>query len=139
MFGLTKRQFLKKSKKTLQETGTQTISLRGLMNQDSKGQIRLKDTQRGVDSLRNRVEETFSQQEKLNPPSSCLQLQQDIIKAMIIFHESVVSYSESLMAKEVNLEEKFRELLKKSNAELDEYTALSLSLSREVDSNLQKK
>ncbi len=136
MFGLTKRQFLKKSKKTLQETGVQILSYRRLMNQEDKGEINLLEAQRSLDHLRNEVEDTFSRFEKLNPPSECLGLKQMIIKALIIFHESLVTYSESLLASESDLKEK---LQKRSDEELLKYKELSLSLSREVDAGLQKK
>ncbi len=139
MFGLTKRQFLKRSKEALQETGVHILSLRRLMSQEVKGQISLLEAQRGLDSLRSNVEDTFSRYEKLNPPSKCLQLKQRIIKGLILFNESLVAYYESLMAREADLEGKYQELLEKSNEELDKYKELSLSLSREVDSKLRKK
>ncbi len=136
MFGLTKHQFLKRSKEALKETGVQTLSFRRLMNQKAKGEISLLEVQRSLDRLRNDAEDTFSQYEKLNPPSKCLGLKQRAIKALIMFHESLVTYSESLPAREPALQEK---LLKRSSEELDEYKELSFHLSREVDSNLQKK
>lgn len=139
MFGLTRRQFLKKSKKALQETGAQIISLRGLMNQEAKGEISLLEAQRRLDHLRSEVEEIFSRYEKLKSPSKCLQLQQRIMKGLILFYESLVVYSESLQAKEDGLEESSQNLLIKSAQKLHEYKELSLSLSREVDSNLWKR
>jgi hypothetical protein len=136
MFGLTKRQLLKRSKEALQETGVQVLSFRRLTSQKTKGEINLLEAQRSLERLRNEVEDTFSRYEKLNPPSECLKLKQRIMKALIIFHESLVTYSESLLAKESDLQEK---LQKRSDEELNEYKELSLYLSREIDSNLQKK
>lgn len=136
MFGLTKRQFLKKSKNALQETGIQILSFRGLINQEVKGEISLLEAQRSLDHLRNDAENTFSWYVKLNPPSKCLGLQQRIINALIIFYESLVAYSESLQASEDHQEEKSKLLLVKSSEELNKYKELSLSLSREVDSAL---
>lgn len=139
MFGLTRRQFLKKSKKALQETGVQILTMRSLKNQEVKGSTNLLDAQRSLDNLRKEVEETFSRYTKLNPPSKCLDLQHRIVQGLILFHESLVIYSESLMAKKDGLDEKFQELLKKSNEELEKYKELFLSLSREVDSELRRK
>ncbi len=138
MFGLTKRQFLKRSKEALQETGVQVLSLRGLMNQEAKGEIDLLEAQRSLDALRKTAEDTFSRYQKLNPPSKCFSLQQNIINTLIIFYESLVAYSESLLAKEEDSEEKSLNLLRKSNEELYKYKEVSATLSREVDSNLQK-
>jgi len=50
-----------------------------------------------------------------------------------------VAYSESLYARKDGLEDKSRQLMEKSSENLNKYLEISLSLSREVDSNLQKK
>lgn len=139
MLGITKLQFLKKSKKALQETGVHILSFRGLINQEANGEISLLEAQRSLDRLRNGAEDTFSQYRKLKPPSKCQELQQSIISALILFYESIVSYSESLYAREEGLKDKYGQLLEKSNEELNKYIEVSLSLSRMVDSNLKKR
>lgn len=139
MFGLTKHQFLKKSKKALQETSIQSLSFRRLINQDAKDEIVILEAHRSLDRLRNHADDTFTSYRKLNPPSKCLQLQQSIINALILFYDSLVAYSESLHGKEDGLEDKSSQLMEKSSEKLNKYIEISLSLSREVDSNLQKK
>lgn len=139
MFGLTKRQFLKKSKEALKETGLQVLALRGLMNKEVKGKISLLEAQRGLDSLRNKVEDTFTSYQKLNPPSKCATLKQEVIHVLILFHESMVSYSESLQSKEDGKLEESANLLNQSQEKLIEYKELSLPVSKEVDSHLRKK
>ncbi|HTX61262.1 MAG TPA: hypothetical protein VMC48_03060 [Methanobacterium sp.] len=138
MFGLTKRQFLKRSKKALQETGSQVLSLRGLMNQEYNNEITLLEAQRRLDVLRRDVEETFSVYEKNSPPSNCLSLYQRILNGLILFFESIVTYSEYLQAKERSLPEENLENLGKTRENLLRYRELSLNLSREVDSYLRK-
>jgi hypothetical protein len=138
MFGLTKRQFLKKSKKNLQQTGVQILSLRVLMNKESKGQLSLREAQRSLDTLRNQVENSFSTYEKLNPPSECLTLQQQIFNALIIFHSSLVSYSESLNNSEKGLTNEADLKLNESAQKLKKYQEIALSLSKEIDSYLKK-
>ena len=139
MFGMTKRQFLKRSKKALQETGVQILSLRGLMNQETSADISIIEAHRRLDVLRREVENTFSSYEKLISPSECFHLHQEIIHGLILFFESIVTYSEYLYAKESNLEKEFPDLLRKSNKNLKEYQELSIKLSKEVDSKLNKK
>ena len=138
MFGLTKRQFLKKSKKSLQQTGVQILSLRNLMNKESKGVISLREAQRSLDTLRNQVENSFSTYEKLNPPSKCIPLQLQIFNAMIIFHSSLVSYSEYLNNSEKGLTNETDLLLNESDRKLKKYQEIALSLSKEIDSYLKK-
>jgi hypothetical protein len=139
MFGLTKRQFLKKSKKALQDTGVQILSLKGLMNQVAFDQITIREAHRRLDVLRRDMEETFSVYEKINPPSKCFQLYQRIIKGLVLFFESIVLYSEYLQAKEGNLPADNLDKLEKTRENLESYQGVSLRLSREVDSMLRKK
>lgn len=139
MFGMTKRQFLKRSKKALQETGAEILALRRLMNKVSSDEISIKDAYRRLDVLRRDVENTFSKYEKLSPPSECFHLHQEILHALILFFDSIVSYSEYLQAKEDRLQVEYHDLLQKSNINLQKYQELSLKLSREVDSKLNKK
>jgi hypothetical protein len=139
MFGLTKRQFLKRSKKALQETGVQILSLKGLMNQIDSDQITTLEAHRRLDVLRRDVEKTFSVYEKINPPSKCFQLYQRILKGLLLFFESIVLYSEYLQIREGNLQAESLDKVEKTRENLESYQELSLSLSREVDSMLRKK
>ena len=139
MFGMTNRQFLKRSKKALEETGVQILALRGLMNQEANAHISITDAIRRLDMLRKDVENTFSTYEKLEPPSECFNLHQEMLNGLILFFESIVSYLEYLHANEDNSQTENSELLMKSNENLQKYQELSLKLSREVDSNLSKK
>jgi len=136
---VTKRQLLKRSKEALQETGVQILSLRQLMNQEAHDDIRTIDAHRRLDMLRRDVEETFSKYQKINPPSECFHLHHEILNGLILFYGSIVSYSEYLQAKEGQLEKEFPELFRKTNETLQKYQELSLKLSLEVDSKLNKK
>lgn len=139
MLGLTKRQFLKRSKEALKETGIQILIFRELVDQEAKKKINKEDARRKLDNIRRDVENTFSLFEKLNPPSNCLSLQRRILSTLIIFHESVVSYSDYLIADEEGSDEESRNKLKESREQLQEFRENFLSLSREVDLNLRKK
>jgi hypothetical protein len=139
MFGLTKHQFLKKSKKSLDEISTQILSFRNLRNQVNKGTISTIEAQRVLDKIRRDVEDTFSLYEKLNPPSKCTPLKQKIFNATITFHGSMVSYSEYLTAKDKELAQTAKEKYVKSDEELKEFLDMSMPLSRQLDQYLQKK
>ena len=108
------------------------------MNKESKGVISLREAQRSLDTLRNQVENSFSTYEKLNPPSKCLPLQLKIFNSMIIFHSSLVSYSESLNNSEKGLTNEADLLLNESARKLKKYQEIALSLSKEIDSYLKK-
>jgi hypothetical protein len=138
MFGMTKRQFLKRSKKALQETGVLTLYLRRLMNQETSAEINTTEAHRRMDALRRDVENTFSTYEKGNPPTECLNLHQEILNGLILFYDSIVTYSDYLQAKESHLEKEFPDLFSKTNENLKKYQELSLRLSREVDNRLNR-
>lgn len=139
MFGLTKRQFLKRSKEALKETGIQILLFRELIDQEAKKRIKHQDARRKLDNIRRNVEDTFSRYEKLNPPSKCLPLQHRIMSTLIIFHESVVAYSEYLIAAEEGPDEESKNKLKESSERLQKFREGFLPLSKEVDSHLRKK
>lgn len=136
---MTKRQFLKRCKKALQENGKQIISLQRLMNQEARGEISDLEVQRRLDVLRRDVEETFSNYEKMNPPSKCFQMYHEVLNGLVVFFESIVNYSEYLQAKKTKLEVESLDLFKKSNENLQKYKELSLKLSKQIDLNLNKK
>ena len=139
MLGLTKRQFLKRSKECLKEIGVQILLLRELMDQEAKKRIDRRDAQRKLDNIRRDIENTFSRYEKLNPPSKCFPLKQKIIQTLIIFHAAIVFYSESLITAEEGSDEESRNKLKESADQLQKFRENFLPLCKEVDLNLRKK
>lgn len=139
MFDLTKRQSLKKSKECLKETGLQILLIRELMDKEAKESTGIHETHRKLDDIRRDIENTFSRYEKLNPPSECVPLKREISNALIIFHEAVVAYSESLIAAENGRDDESRNKLKESRDGLEKFRKIFLPLSREVDLYLRKK
>ncbi len=136
---MTKRQFLKKSKSCLKETGTEILLLRELMDKESQESVSVLEAHRKLDNIRREIEKTFSRYEKLNPPSRCVPLHQRILHNLIALHEAVVINSESLTAAKEGSKEKSREKLKESRDQLDKFRESFLPLTREVDLNLGKK
>lgn len=139
MFGLTKRQFLKKSKKCLRETGIQILLLRELMDKEAQESLSPLDAHRNLDNIRRNIEDTFNWYEKLNPPTKCLPLQQKIMNSLIVFHEAAVKNSESLIALENGLEEEFKNKLRDSKEELQKFLETFQPLIKEVDLYLLRK
>jgi hypothetical protein len=139
MFGMTKKQFLKKSKSCLKDTGPQILLIRELMDKESHGRISVLEASRKLDNIRRDIEKIFSQYEKLNPPSKCASLHRKILHTLIELQEAVVINSESLNAAENGLDEKSRDKIKESRDQLDKFREEFLPLTREVDFNLQRK
>lgn len=139
MFGMTKRQFLKRSKKCLKETGTLLLLIREIMNKEVHGEIKNEDALKQMNNIRKSVESLFSDFERRYPPSRCFSLKQRILNALINLQESVViNYEYILAAKEGN-EEESKEKLKESMNILEEFRENYHVLVKEVDSLLKKK
>lgn len=139
MFGLTKRQFLKRSKECLKETGAQILLFRALLDKEFKDGIDSHEAHRQLDNIRKDIETTFSWYEKLNAPSKCISLQQKILNAIIIFHDCVIINSESLVATRIGRHGESQIKFKHSKQELEKFREIFLPLIKEVDLYLQKK
>jgi hypothetical protein len=139
MFGMTKKQFLKKSKNCLKETGPEILLFRELLDKETHKTISTHDASRKLDNIRREIEKTFATYEKLNPPSKCASLHRKILHNLFALHEAVVTNSESLNAAREGQEEKSIEKLEESRDKLQKFREDFLPLSKEVDLNLQKK
>lgn len=133
MFGMTKKQFLKKSKNCLKETGIELLLIREIFNQEINSAIDLEKALQKLENVRKRLEDIFFQYEHLNPPSKCKTVQLNILNALIILQESVVINSEYLILLKDGLNEPARDKLEKSIDKLDEFRHDFKKLSKEVD------
>ncbi len=79
MFGLTKKQFLKRSSKSLDETGKHALLIRGLIENEINGNIDKNEAQNQIKHILKGVESIFFDYEKLDPPSQCVSLYRRIL------------------------------------------------------------
>jgi len=136
MFGMTRRQFLKRSKKTLNETGILILSIAEIMSRKNRGQISNEEASKEVNNIRKGIESIFSDFEENEPPSKCDSLKQRILKTLIALHESVIdNYDYLTAAGEIDSKNK----LKESQEHMEEFRGSFLSIVKEVDSLLLKK
>jgi len=94
---MTKKQFLKKSKKCLKDTGIQLLLIREVFNREGEDQIDFDETYRKLDKIRENLETIFFQYEGLKPPSKCKPLQIKILKTLIILQDALVANLEYLI------------------------------------------
>jgi hypothetical protein len=132
MFGMTKKQFLKKSSKCLDETGRYALLMRGLIIQEKDGTIDNESAYRQVKSMIEGIESTFFSYEKINPPTQCNSLHQRILHSIIMLQDSISSnydYINMLRDKSTAAQEKFVE----SQNKLDEFRDYFRPLTSEID------
>lgn len=139
MFGMTKRQFLKRSKKSLDGMGNSLLLLMQIMDNEIHGKISNQEAYIKVDIIRKDVETIFSEFEKLNPPSKCFSTYHQILNTLIKLHEAVVINLEALAASKEAREEESQEKLIKSIDTLEEFREAFHSLVKDVRILLLKK
>ncbi|MBI5680238.1 MAG: hypothetical protein HZC47_05020 [Methanobacterium sp.] len=138
MFGMTKKQFLKRSKKCTGETGALILLIREIMNKEIHGKTSNRETSKQIEIIRKDIESIFFEFEKLKPPSKCFPLKQRIIHVLINFQEVIVVYSEYLTASREEMEEKSQNKLKESQELLEEFRKEFHSVTGEVNSLLNQ-
>lgn len=136
MFGMTRMQFLKRSKRTLNETGILILSISEIMSRKNKEQISSEEASGEMNNIRKGIESIFSEFEDNEPPSQCNSLKQKILKALIMLHEAVIDNYDFLIAAG-GIESGNK--LKESQKHMEEFRGSFLRIVKEVDSLLLKK
>lgn len=139
MFGMTKRQFLKRGKKSLNEAGGLLLLIREVMDKEAHDKIGNQEALKQMDNIRKNIESIFAEFEKRDPPSKCASLKQRILHALINLNEAVITNYESLLAVKNGDEEKAEEKFRKSRDILEEFRRDFHIMVGEVDALLQKK
>lgn len=121
MMELTKRQFLKKSAKCMDETGGLLLLLKEIIDNESQGKISNSEASKKLDIIRKEIEVIFYEFEKLNSPSRCSSLKQKVLNIMISMQEIVVINSESLYAAKEGLNGQSQKKLSESRARLEKF------------------
>ncbi|BDZ70103.1 hypothetical protein [Methanobacterium petrolearium] len=67
MFGMSKKQFLKKSKNYLKDLGIELLLIRELYTQETKENIDLEEAYHKLEKVRKQLENMFFKFERLNP------------------------------------------------------------------------
>jgi len=139
MFGMTKKQFLKRSKKVLNETGSILLLIMEVMNKETKGSISNDEASKQIDNIRKNIESIFFEFEKRNPPSKYVAMQLRILRALISMQESLTLNSEYLKATKAGLDEVAANKLNESKEILQEFRKEFHSISEEINTLLMKK
>ena len=138
MLGMTRKQFLKRSSKTLDETGNHALVIRGLISKEKDETLDNNNAYKQAMLLIKGISSTFLNYENINPPSNCNSLHLKILHSIIILQDVVsTNYDFITLSREgrsLNALEKLEEsenLLKKFR---NEFRPLTI----EVDSYLNK-
>ena len=136
MFGMTKKQFLKKSKNCTKETGIQLLNLRDIFIKEQNGKLSVEDAHRRLENVRKNMENIFFKYEKLKPPSKCKGLQRKILNNLIILQGAIVLNLEYLISIKEHSKNEDVKKYKESLEELDKFKEQFHIITREVDKYL---
>jgi hypothetical protein len=139
MFGLTKKQFLKRSATCLDETGNQALLIRELIDHETDGNMDNKEAYRKINLIINGVESVFFKYEDLNPPSKCVSLHLKILNSLITLQEVVSVNYDFINASIEGKEELAAEKLLESKILMEKFRKEFRPLTTEVDRYLNNK
>jgi hypothetical protein len=139
MFGMTKKQFLKRSKKALNQTGSLILLIREIMGKETSGKISNEEASKQIDNIRKSIESIFFEFEKINPPSKYVTMHIRILRVLTDLQESVTLNSEYLSASKEGLDQIANNKLKESQNHLEEFRKEFHSIADEVNKLLLEK
>lgn len=93
---MTRRQFLKKSRKTLQKTSENLLALMHIMEKEHNQTIKYETAYWKLDVIREDIESIFFEYEKLKPPRNCDKLHLWIMDLLVKLQEVIVTNQEFL-------------------------------------------
>ena len=135
---MTKKQFLKRSAICLDETGIQSLLIRELIEQETVGNIDVKEAYKKINLIIKGVESVFFKYEDINPPSKCVSLHLKILNSLITL-QGVVSVNYDFVTVSIEgKEELAAEKLLESKVLLERFRKNFRPLTIEVDSYLNK-
>ena len=138
MSGMTKKQFLKRSAICLDETGIQSLLIRELIEQETVGNMDVKEAYKKINLIIKGVESVFFKYEDINPPSKCVSLHLKILNSLITL-QGVVSVNYDFVTVSIEgKEELAAEKLLESKVLLESFRKNFRPLTIEVDSYLNK-
>ena len=139
MFGMTKKQFLKRSKKTLNQSGSLLLLIMEIMDKEAHGNINNQEASKNIDNIRKEIESLFFEFEKIDPPSKYVTIHLRILRVLVNLQEAVTLNSESLSAAKEGLEEKAKAKLKESRDHLEMFRKEFHAIANEVNSQFIEK
>lgn len=133
MFGMTKKQFLKRTSICLDETGSYALLMRDLHKHEETGKFIHKEVYKELMVIMDGISKEFSRYEALNPPSKCVPLQLKLLRCLILLQESASANYDY-----VNLSKKEDESVKRARFEdsvksLEEFRKEFRPITSEVD------
>ena len=138
MFGMTKKQFLKRSSKILDDTGNHALVIRGLIGNEKDGTIDNNNAYKQAKLLIENIGSTFFSYENINPPSNCNSLYLKILHSLILLQDVASNNYDFITLSTEGKSSDAQEKLLKSENLLEKFRKEFRPLTTEVDNLLNK-
>ncbi|RJS48152.1 MAG: hypothetical protein CIT03_09835 [Methanobacterium sp.] len=135
---MTRRQFLKKSKKALKDTSHLRVMVIEITGKEDKGKISPGEVEEKWETIRQEIESIFAGYEKIKPPSKCISFYRRILNILISFQE-MVSYKKDYILQEDLNKEKIEKKRQKTSKQMEILWSDFKTLNEEVNTLLCKK
>lgn len=138
MVGLTKKQFLKRSKRCVDETGNLTLLIRELINYEINGSIPDEEAYKQIKLIIQGVEGTFFRYEALDPPSKCVSLHLKLLHSLITLQDAVAANYDFINSSTNGEKLEAANKLEESQLLLEKFRKEFRPITTEVDRQLNK-
>jgi len=134
MLGLTKKQFIKRSKEFLDAEGINSLIISELVGVESSGKTNPEESYQRIRAVMNDMDSIFTGYEQLNPPSACISLKLKILNSLIILQEAASALYDYfyMNINHKNLEEA-KNKLAESKLNLNKFREVFRPLTKEID------
>jgi hypothetical protein len=132
VFGMTRKQFLKRSSLTLKDIGPLVLLLMEIIQKEEKGTIPGEEALKKLDIIRKDVEQVFFDYEKISPPSQYVTMHLKVLKLLTHFQE-VVTSNQEYQALNLQGQKEADHQLTISKRLLEEFRQEFHSISREIE------
>jgi hypothetical protein len=138
MLGLTKKQFLKRSKECLDVQGIQVLNISELIDLELSGKINKSDSYKRIKAVMNDLDSIFTKYQKLHPPSDCVKTKQRILNSLLILQEAATAIYDSNPRELTNNNQEFDTAkIKDSQVFLNNFRQVFGPLTNEIDEYLK--
>ncbi|UTB32065.1 MAG: hypothetical protein NKF70_11250 [Methanobacterium sp. ERen5] len=97
MLGMTKKQFLKRSKECLDAQGIHVLNISELIDLELSGKINERDSYERIRAIMKDIDSIFTCYERLNPPSDCYDTKSKILTSIILLQETAAAFYEYIL------------------------------------------
>jgi hypothetical protein len=120
MLGMTRKQFLKRSKECLDAQGIHVLNISELINLEISDKINEKEAYTRIRAIMKDLDSIFARYQSFNPPSDCIKTKSKILNSIILLQETATAFYEYVSAK-INKKYKDSSKLEESNFLLNKF------------------